>query len=140
MFGLMPSPGCLALLLLLVQRRICHAFAQQLQVGMGEHEREKGGVLIRKTLVNLLLLVLPFAPLFIDKDDNGQRQTNDGHQVARSFNVFKPGHGWVVSSWPGSTGSGATPLAPVCSRPISTVQCARVATAEAKPPKVRRAP
>ena len=55
--------GWFSLLLLVVQQCVGGGFAQQLQVGVVEHEFEEGGVFVGQALLDLFLLVLPFASL-----------------------------------------------------------------------------
>jgi hypothetical protein len=55
------------------------------QVGIVEGELQKLPVLVRQPLEDLLLLVLTFAPLFVDEDQNGHRQADDGHDVTQDL-------------------------------------------------------
>jgi hypothetical protein len=72
--------------------QIRHAFAQQFQVGVVEHEFEQVSVFTGKPLINIFLFVAPLAPLHIEEDEDGERQSKHCHDVIEGYRPLNPGH------------------------------------------------
>ena len=66
--------------------------AQQLQIGVVEHELEELAVFVGETLENFLLVVHAFFALFQKENDDRERQADDGDDVAEKFEKFEKRH------------------------------------------------
>ena len=56
-----------------------------MQIGVVERQFQEFGIIVGKSLKQFLLLILAFATLFHHEDDDGEREADDGDDVAGQF-------------------------------------------------------